>query len=114
MAHKIFFLDLGIRYSEIFLGFPMDLDPAPYFSKSFLHYYQSKLIQKLKKLGVKGSTRFANGFRFMNDITAINDEGATRKFDKKIWKKKKRNICYSDGPFLDLVIKIDLKSFNSL
>lgn len=62
----------------------MDLDPAPYFSNSFLHYYQRKLIQKLKKLGVKRSARFANVFRFMNDITAINAEGATRKFDKKI------------------------------
>ena len=38
----------------------------------FLYYYESKWIKKIKKTDTKRA-RFANIFRFIDDLTVLND-----------------------------------------
>ena len=75
---------LGNKIFRKTIGILMGLGPAPSFSNLFLHYHQSRLIQKLKKSNVKCSRRCVNGFQFINDLTAINNGGATEIFYKNI------------------------------
>lgn len=44
----------------------MSCDPASFFAK---------WIKKMKKIDIKQATRFANAFRFIDDLSALNDGG---------------------------------------
>lgn len=49
----------------------MGWDPTPFFVNLFLHYYEGRWICQLRKLDIR---RFANVFRFIDNLTVINGE----------------------------------------
>ena len=58
------------------IGIPMGWDPTPFFVTLFLHYYERRWISQLRKLDLR---RFANVFRFIDNLTVINGE---KEFDR--------------------------------
>ena len=77
----------------------------------FLHYYESRWIRQLRKSDIKCATRFAHVFRFIDDLTAINDGEEFEKSCKEIYppelELKKENVGYSEGSFLNFRGKIE-------
>ena len=57
------------------IGIPMWSDPAPFFAKLFLYYYESKWMNELKKKDLIRSRKLCNIFRFIDDLNALNDAG---------------------------------------
>ena len=55
----------------------MGSDPAPFFANLFLFHYESKWIKKMKES--------ANMFRFIDDLTALNDGGEFERSFKEIY-----------------------------
>ena len=53
----------------------MGSDPASFFSKLFLYYYGNKWFKKVNKYDVRQVGGFANLFRFIDDLTMLNDWG---------------------------------------
>ena len=52
----------------------MGSDPALFMAYLFL-YYENKWVNKVKKVDLNRARRFANFFRFIDDITTTNDGG---------------------------------------
>ena len=48
-------------------------NPVPFFADLFLYYNESRWIWQLKKSDIRPAKRFANAFRFMDNLTATND-----------------------------------------
>lgn len=67
----------------------------------YLHYYESRWICLLRKSDIRRGGTFANVFRFIDDLTAINDAGVP----------EKKYIDCSTGLFLDLRMKKVIFSF---
>ena len=88
----------------------MGSDPAPFLANLFLHYYENKWIRTNKKCDINKVRRFTNVFRFIDDLVAINDNGEFERCYSEIYppelELKKENIGYSEGTFLDLMIRI--------
>ena len=52
----------------------MESNPVSFLSNLFLCYYESKLIKK-KKNSIRRARKFANSFRFIDDLTVLHDGG---------------------------------------
>ena len=53
----------------------MGFDPAPLLVDLFLNCYKSSWIRQLTKLDIRHIRRCVDVFRFIDDLTVINDEG---------------------------------------
>ena len=54
------------------IDIPVGSDPAPLFANLFLYYYESKM-DKEKNTDIRRVGRFLNTFRFIDDLTVLND-----------------------------------------
>ena len=72
MSYEIATLNSRIGYRHR-IGIPTGSDHAPFFANLFLHYYISRWILQLRKSGKRRARRFAITFRFIDDLTTIND-----------------------------------------
>ena len=63
----------------------MGSDPAPFFANLFLYYFESKWINDLKKQDLLLARKLSNIFRFIDDLSVVND-------DDKIFEKNIKNI----------------------
>ena len=54
------------------IDIPAGSDPAPLFANLFLYYYESKM-DKEKNTDIRRVGRFLNTFRFIDDLTVLND-----------------------------------------
>ena len=68
------FFTLGDKIFRQVIGIPMGSDPAPFMANLFLYHYESNWIKSLKKENLQKARRFANTFRFIDDLLAINDD----------------------------------------
>ena len=97
------------------IGIPMGSDPAPFFANLFLYFYESKWINKIKKESLYRARRFANTFRFIDDLDAMNDCGEFEKYYKDIYppelELKKENNGNKQATFLDLDILVNDDKF---
>lgn len=79
----------------------------------FLHIYKMRLLRQLKKSDRRSARIFAYVFRFVDDLTVINDASKSERSCKTIcppeFQLKKENIDCSEGSFFDLIVKIVLK-----
>ena len=107
----------GNKIFKQIIGIPMGSDPAPFFANLFLYYFENKWIKKIKKTDIRRARRFANTFRFIDDLTALNDGGEFERSFREIYppelELKKENVDYSEGSFLDLQIKIINNRFST-
>lgn len=53
----------------------MGSDLATCFPNLFLYCYENEWIQKVKNIDIRQARRFANVFRFIDDLTVFNDGG---------------------------------------
>ena len=82
----------------------MGSDPAPFFANLFLYHYESKWIRSLKKSDLRRARKFANVFRFIDDLTTLNDWGEFEQHFHEIYppelELKKENITENtEGSF---------------
>ena len=57
-----------------YVGIPMRIDPAPFMSNLFLHYYENKFIKSLIENGdLDQATKLKDTFRYLDDLLSIND-----------------------------------------
>ena len=109
------FFSVGIYVFCQIIGIPMGTDPAPFMANFFLYYYENKYLRKLKKTDVRRARRFKNCFRFIDDLSILNDGGEFEKCHLEIYppelELKKENINNTSASFLDLNINILNKTF---
>ena len=83
---------------------------APFFANLFLYYYEKKWITDLKKKDLLKARKLGNIFRFIDDLSAINDNREFEKNCQQIYPEElelgKENLDNNEASFLDLNIKI--------
>ena len=93
----------------------MGSDPAPFFANLFLYYYEKKWITDLQKRDLIAARKLANIFRFIDDLSAINDNGEFEKNCRDIYPEElelgKENQSNTEATFLDLNIRITNNQF---
>ena len=98
------------------IGIPMGSDPAPFMANLFLYHYESSFLKELKKTDLSRARRFGNVFRFIDDLSAINDGGEFERCYLNIYpvelELKKENQGTNNASFLDIDIFIHEKVFS--
>ena len=87
----------------------MGLYPVPYYANLFLYNYENKQINETKKADIGRARQFRNSFRFLNDLTALNDYGEFERSFLEINSRDqelKKNFGRLEESFLDLMITI--------
>ena len=64
----------------LLIGIPMDSDPIPFFANLFLFYYKSDWIGKMKNIERHCARKFGHVYRFIDDLTAMNDNKESENF----------------------------------
>ena len=104
------FFTIGNLLFRQSIGMPMGSDPAPFFAKLFLFFYEVQWIKSTKKLDYGRARRFLNTFRFIDDLIAANDYGEFERSFKEIYPPelslKKENEIDTAGTFYDLDIVV--------
>ena len=67
------------------IGIPMGSDPAPFFANLFLYFFEKKWVDDLKKRDLLRARKLGNIFRFIDDLSAINDNGEFEKNFREIY-----------------------------
>ena len=87
----------------------MRLVSVPVVANLFLYYHENKWVCKVKKVDLNRATRLANVFRFIDDLTVINDCGVFEHTyqemyhpELKLKKKKSRGVIF--GPLYQQVL----------
>ena len=115
LLDNCFFMTGKILFRQI-IGIPMGSDPAPFFANLFLYFYENKWLKELKRVDLAKARRFGNTFRFIDDLTAINDGGEFERCFPDIYppelELKKENVGNCDATFLDLDLNITDRKFN--
>ena len=97
------------------IGIPMGSDPAPFFANLFLYYFESEWMNDLKKNDLILARKLSNIFRFIDDLSVVNDDGIFEVNIKDIYPKEleltKENYNSSEASFLDLNISIKDNKF---
>ena len=57
------------------IGIPMGLDPALFLANLFLAYYEIHFIDRLSKTDYGRAKKFLNTYRFIDDLTPLNNNG---------------------------------------
>ena len=63
----------------------MSLYLAPLFANLFLYYYENKWINIIETMGVGRARHFVNIFKFIDELTVVNDCGEFEKTFNKIY-----------------------------
>ena len=109
------FFTIGSKIFRQIIGIPMGSDPAPFFANLFLYFYESKWMDSLKKKDLLRARKFGNLFRFIDDLSAINDDGEFENNFKDIYPPElelgKENSNNYEASFLDLHIRVENGKF---
>ena len=93
------------------IGIPIGSDPAPFFANLFLYVYESRFISNLLKVDRKRAFKFRHVFRFIDDLSALNDEGEFSKSFHEIYPKemelKQENKTETSASYLELAMAIE-------
>ena len=71
----VFFFKFETRIYQPIKGIPMISDPTPFMASLSLYYYDNTWIRQTKMKDPVTNRKFGNVFRFIDDLTAINDGG---------------------------------------
>jgi len=101
---------VGDQVFRQIIGIAMGLDPAPFFANLFLAYYEIHWIEKLKKEDYGRAKKYINNCRFIDDLSALNDDGEFERSLKEIYPEElicnKENTGITDATFLDLEVAV--------
>ena len=93
----------------------MGSDPAPFFANLFLYFYEDKWMDSLKRNDLIRARKLCNIFRFIDDLSALNDGGEFENNYRDIYPEElelgKENKDNYEASFLDLQIKIENGKF---
>ena len=93
------------------IGIPMGLDPAPFLANLFLAFYEIHFIDGLRKTDYSRAKKFLNTYRFIDDLSPLNDHGEFERSIAEIYPPelacKKENDGQLDATFLDLEAAIN-------
>ena len=109
------FFTVGIKLFKQVIGIPMGSDPAPFFANLFLYHYERKWMLDLKQKDLQKARKYGNVFRFIDDLSAVNngDEFATNY--KNIYPPEleltRENQSDNQASFLDLDITLKDNQF---
>ena len=67
------------------IGITKGLDPAPHIANGHLHKYECDLQQKMAKSNYAVAKSLNNIFRFIDDISPLNDKGNFDKYKSQIY-----------------------------
>ena len=94
----------------------MGVDPAPFLANLFLAYYEIHWIKKLEKEDFARARRYINNFRFIDDLSTLNDGGEFLKSCGEIYPEelqlKKENTDDTQATFMDLESEIENNKFD--
>ena len=97
------------------IGIPMGSDPAPFFANLFLYFYESTWLRQIQKTDIARARRFSNTFRFIDDLSTLNDGGEFSRSYHEIYPPElelgRENVDTSYASFLDLSIRIQNGKF---
>ena len=109
------YFNLGNKIFRQIIGITMGSDPAPFFAKWFLYYYESKWLKNVQRSDLRRARKFPNTFRFIDDLVAISDGGEFEKSFHEIYPAEmelgKENDGTNSTSFLDLEISITDNKF---
>ena len=114
------YFTFGSKIFRQIIGIPMGSDPAPFMANLFLYHFESKWIRKLKKENLQVARKFANTFRFIDDLLTVNDDNLFQQNFKDIYPAELQLNLESTGnevSFLDLHLtkvnrQVDIKLFD--
>ena len=110
------FFTIGSKIFRQVIGIPMGSDPAPFFANLFLYYFEHNWMNQIKKNDLIRARKMCYLFRFIDDLSAINDGGDFENNFKDIYPEElqlgKENQNSSEASFLDLSIQIHNNKFS--
>ena len=107
--------EVGNRIIKQTIGIPMGTDPGPFMANAHLHKYEFFFQEKNRKVdyGVAKSLNYT--FRYIDDVTPINDKGNFCRYMNDIYPPdlvlSKENIGTYSATVLDLDINIKENKF---
>ena len=100
------YFHVGTQVYRQKIGIPMGLDPAPFLANLYLSYYEIHWVDSLRRIDFARAKKYVNNYRFIDDLSALNDGGEFERSHKSIYPKeltlKKENEGMSDATFLDM------------
>ena len=98
------------------IGIPMGLDPAPQMANGHLHKYEFDFQQKMAKSNYAVAKSLNHTFRFIDDISPLNDKGNFDKYKSQIYPSdlelNKENTGFKSASVLEMKIDIIGEKFN--
>ena len=92
------------------IGIPMGLDPAPQMANAHLHRYEFDFQQKMSKTNYSVARSLNHTFRYIDDISPLNDNGNFDKFRSQIYpddlELNRENTGYKSASVLEMQIDI--------
>ena len=105
------FFTVGQEVFQQIIGIPMGSDPAPFFANLFLYTYESEWIKGLERSDPSRARCYANIFRYIDDLIALNDKDEFLNSFHQIYPRemqlKKENLVNNSATFLDIDIGIN-------
>ena len=84
----------------------MGTDPGPFMANAHLYKYEFDFQTNMRKNNYKVARSLNNTFRYIDDISVMNDKGNFIKYKSEIYIKQlelsKENIDLTDATILDL------------
>ena len=110
------YFEIGDRVMQQIIGIPMGTDPGPFMANAHLYKYEFDFQTNMRKNNYKVARSLNNTFRYIDDISPINDKGNFIKYKSEIYPKElelsKENLGTTEATILDLNIKIENDKFN--
>ena len=82
------YFKVGKNVFKQVIGIPMGTDPAPFMANLFLYNYENKFIKELKKTDRLAARKFGNIWRYIDDLSAVNDDKMFENISTWTWTKK--------------------------
>ena len=106
------FFKFGTRIYQQFIGIPVRSNPAPFMVNFFFSHYEDKWIQNSIKKDFEIARRFGHIFRFVDNLTAMNDGVELDKALHKIYRPKLESKKGNESPFQASFLDLDIKILN--
>ena len=94
----------------------MGLDPAPQMANGHLYKYEFDFQQKMAKSNYAVAKSLNHTFRFIDDISPLNDKGNFDKYKSQIYPSdlelNRENIGFKSASVLEMKIDIIGEKFN--
>ena len=95
----------------------MGSDPAPFFANLFLFFYEFRWSKSIKNTNYGVAGKYANIFRFIDDLIAVNDRKKFKNYYDEIYPPdlilKKEKTSHTETAFLDFHLYINERQIDT-